>query len=31
MYVCDELLAVLFNISSMFIAANLKTDTINVY
>ena len=28
MYVCDELLAVLFNISFMFLAANIETDTI---
>ena len=30
MYVCDELLAVLFNISFMFLAANIETGTINV-
>ena len=30
MYVCDELLAVLFEISFMFLVANIETDTINV-
>ena len=30
MYVCDELLAVWFNISFMFLAANIETYTINV-
>ena len=28
--VCDELLAVWFNISFMFLAANIETGTINV-